>query len=294
MKIKSPAIELLHEFFDELKTRGLPLPEFTNSEEIIVFSDYSGERSDDKHYSYSFYIVDRDSTLDAAMAILELRKRESEWNDNSFIEYKKLNKDKVRRRILPQFLRIFDNYEGLVITVLIEKTSPNYFMSVSEVEAQSIDKLGLGSWKTEILRKSSNILSILAFLAKRFLNEKRMLTWYSDRDDIFGANQSKSGKTLDMFSQFLYVFEADIKGRAFRYVSDKHTIINSDFLSIADLSAGAVLDYYQVSYKGGEIKEWTKQIIGWMAFNNSRLKKLMIVGREEGDQKQLISLRNYG
>jgi hypothetical protein len=293
MKIKIPSIELLEDFFGQLKTRGLILPEFKGSEGIIIFSDYSGERSYDKHYSYSFYIVDESSAANACGEILNLRKSEPEWKDKSFIEYKKLRKDKVRTRILPKFLRIFDMFEGLVITIIIDKDSPDYFIKVYDEEAKAMEKLGYGAWKTEILTKSSNILSILAFLTKRFLNEERSLTWYSDRDDIFGANQLKRNETLDMFSQFLQIFEADIKGKSFNFISDKHTLPDSDFLSIVDLSAGAVLDYYQVSYQEGEIKDWTKQIIGWMSLNSTKLKKLMIIGKEEGNNKQLISIKTY-
>lgn len=293
MKLKSTSIELFTEFFNNLKKSGLNLPEFISTKEIIIFSDYSGERKEDRYNSYSFYLLDKSSALNACWDILKLREAEPEWKDNSFIEYKKLTKDKVRRRILPSFLRIFDQFEGIVITVLIEKKSPNYFMRVSDQDVRFIESRGLGSWTPDILRKSSNVLSILAFLIKRFLDDDKFFTWYSDRDDIFGADQLKRNNTLNLFSQFLRIYEAKIKGERFNYISDKHTLLDSDFLAIADLSAGAVLDYYQTTFSGGEIKDSTKQIIGWMSLNDTPLKKLMIVGKEEGGDKKLISIRNY-
>lgn len=290
MENSTPAIELLFEFFHKLETDGFLSPDFSNSKEIIIFSDYAGERKEDKYYSYSFYITDRDSTLNAVFDLLDLRKNEPEWKETSFIEYKKLKKDKVRRRILPEFLNLFDNYKGLIVTVLIEKTSPNYFMKVSGKEAEHLNNLGLGSWKPEILRKLSNILTIVAFLVKRFLDKNKDFYWYSDRDDIFGANQSKGDKTLNMFSLFLKTFKAEIKEKRFRFVSDKHRVPDSDFLSLTDLSAGAILDHYQKSQKGGELKGWTKQITKWMFSNDSNLKKVVLLGGEEGNQKILTPI----
>ncbi len=293
MKIKSATIELLNEFFDELEGRNFAFPNFLNSTEVVIFSDYAGERPEDEYYAYSFYLIDSATSIDATSQIMALRNKEPQWVNNSFIEYKNVSKDKVRKRILPYFLNIFDNLDGLVITFLIDKKSPNYFLKVSDHQAELIKQLGLGSWKTEILRKSANILSLLALLVKRFLNEETVFTWYSDRDDIFGAEQSKKSHTLDMLSKFLEIYEVNIKENRVRFISDKETILNSDFLSVADLSAAAVLEYYQVGYQNGEMKDTTKTIIAWLSSNKTRLKKLMIVGEENGNNKQITALRNY-
>jgi hypothetical protein len=162
-------------------------------------------------------------------------------------------------------------------------------MKITNNDVRQIDDHGLGTWKIQLLRKISNILTIMALLTKRLLNENIALTWYSDRDDIFGANQSKRAKTLDILSQFLHVFEVKIKDKNFRYVSDKHTLIHSDFLSISDLSAGAVLDYYQMS-QDRSLKYWTKQIVSWMSDKNTKLKKLMIVGEKDGEVIKLYDI----
>jgi len=291
--IKSTSIELLNEFFDELKTRNFLFPDFTNDNEVIIFSDYSGERPEDKYYSYSFYLIDSTSALGAAANIMDLRKREPLWKNDSFIEYKKLNRSKMKQRILPHFLNIFDQIKGLVLTVFVDKTAPNYFLKVSDDEAKKIKDFGGGDWKTEILRKKGNIFSLLAFLVKRFLSEQTKLTWYSDRDPIFGTGQIKKDYTLDLLSKFLTAYEVSINGREYRYVSDKGTLLNSDFLAVADLSAAAVLEYYQHGYQNREIKETTKTTIAWMSNNQRPLKKLMIIGTEDNRRKKLITLKNY-
>jgi hypothetical protein len=103
MKRKAALLDLFDKYFNEVETRGISMPKFRHATEVIIFSDYSGERKEDNYFSYSFYIVEFRSILNATDEIFNLRNKESEWKDNSFIEYKKLNKDKVRRRILPQF-----------------------------------------------------------------------------------------------------------------------------------------------------------------------------------------------
>lgn len=290
MRIQITGIDLLREFFQSLKSKGFELPSFQRSSEVIVFSDYAGERNEDSYKSYSFLILDKLSSLEVCHKIIELRETEREWKDGSFIEYKKMG-DKVRSRILPRFLKIFDDVEGMILTVLIDKKSPHYFTRVTHKEAKKIEELGLGRWKVHILRKISDVLSILSFLEKYFLDEKTSIIWYSDRDDIFGAHQTKSVETLEMLSKFRQVFEA--KQKPLKYIFDNHLILNSDFLAVADLACGGVLEYYQRTQKKVPLKESTEQIMGWLSSNNSKLKKFMLVGQVEESNKQLIAMINY-
>lgn len=294
MKFKSTSIELLNDFFDDLNRKGFQFPDFTNEKEIIIFSDYSGDRTEDNYYAYAYYIVDSSAMLDAAGHIMAFRHKNPGLRDTSFIEYKKLNRSPLRQKLLPHFLGIFDQIKGLVITILVDKKAPDYFFKVNDEQAKKIYELGGGQWKPEILRKQSNIFSLLAFLVKRFLDSRATFTWYSDRDPIFGSNQITKALTLELLSKFLAAYEVNMNGLQYRFISDNGTPLNSDFLAISDLAAGSILEYYQYGYQNQNLKETTKTVIGWMANNNMPLKKLMMIGGEENNNKKLTTLDNYG
>jgi len=41
------------------------------------------------------------------------------------------------------------------------------------------------------------------------------------------------------------------------------------------------------------MKDYKKEIMGWMNLNSTKLKKLMVIGQEADNKKQLILLNNY-
>lgn len=292
MLFKFPSIDLLDEVLTSLESRGVQLPRFEKSEHVLIFSDYSGERKNDRYSSYSFYVIGEESVKAAIPEIANLRASEIEWHPGSFMEFKKINGDNVRKRILPRFLSIFDHYEGIVLTVLIDKNAPDYFMIVNHAQEKFMYEKGYGDFKVPIRRKCANVLSVLSFLIGRFLTHAKKITWYSDRDDIFGANQSQKNETMKTFQRFLEVFDVSDQ-KEFQFTFDEHTSPGSDFLCAADLSAGALLDYYQLGYAGLDLRDWTKQIIGWMAKSDTNLKKLMFIGTEEADKRKLILINNH-
>lgn len=287
-----PSIELILETFSKLEKKGFQFPVFENSDEIIIFSDYSGEHGKiPKYFSYSFFLLPKSQLEKTIERINVIRNEEDHWNDNSFIEYKKIgeNGDKVRKRILPRFLRAIDKSDGLIITFLLDKNSPDYFFKYSSDNNYSEN--GLDFLKPEILRKAGNILSIIASLSKKFALKNRGIFWYSDRDDIFGGNQKSSSKTIDMLKQLFNYLDINLDSIGFDY--DKHKRPFSDLIAVADLSAGGVLEYYQNAYQGLDIKDTSKQLIGWMMENKSNLKKLMLICREDNENKYLEAIKNY-
>ncbi|MBK6266649.1 hypothetical protein JKA74_16505 [Marivirga sp. S37H4] len=290
--MKFPSIELILETFLELEKRGFQFPVFRDSDEIIIFSDYSGEQGKTSKYtSYSFYILPKSQLKKTIEGINVIRKEEEHWIDNSFIEYKKIgeNGDKVRKRILPRFLRTIDKSEGLIVTFLLNKNSPDYFFRHSS--NQNYSDNGLNFLKPDVLRKTGNILSIISAISKKFIPQNCSLFWYSDRDDIFGGNQKNTSQTLDILLQLFNYLDINLTSIKFDY--DKNEGPLSDLMAVADLSAGGVLEYYQNVYQGSNIKESSKQLIGWMNENNSNLKKLMLIGREDEKNKYLETIRNY-
>ena len=87
MKIKSTSIELWDGFFDGLETKGFNLPKFSDTDEIMIFSDYAGERSDDKFFAYSFYVIDKLTFTRAVADLTRLRKSEPAWKSNMWFMY---------------------------------------------------------------------------------------------------------------------------------------------------------------------------------------------------------------
>lgn len=293
MIIESNAIEMLNEHFDELEQKGIVLPNFNNSSEIIIISDYSGERREDTFNAYSFLVLDKASYLKVIPAIQKLRAQEPEWKDNSFMEYKKIKRDRVRLRVLKDFIRLIDDVNGLLFNVLLDKESFDFFQKVTDEDLKEMKEKKYGEWKKHIFQKSINILYIISFLMKRFSSEKNHLTWYSDKDDIFGANQAQVENTLDILSVFLNKFEVKSKDNTVTFFSDSDMSPDSDFMSIVDLSAGSLLEYHQNSHENFDnYSEITKTTYLWTFLNFYRLKKISIICKVDSENKTLVGLES--
>jgi hypothetical protein len=279
---------LLDNCFSNLQENGIILPDFSNSKRVVCFTDFAGERAEDSHYSYSFMLIDDNEMNKAVERIFMLRNQEKEWKENSLIEFKKLKKDKVRQRLLPQFLQLFDDSKALLIIFLIEKDSPHYFFQQKSETSSVLNELGYGNWKPSIIRKFNDILAIQAYLIKRFLNKETHYTWYSDRDDIFGAMGKYKIGLMDLVATYFEKYGVELKDNTFSYIFDQETSLDSDFLSIPDLAGAAVLEC--IEKQKGDIKKlkiWTGQILKWITNPESQFKKIVLVGYQRDNEKFL-------
>lgn len=189
MKTKYPEfipLQLFEDFFNGRKNDAFKLPTFQPTDEIIIISDYCGDRPEDEYDVYSFYITNR-ATLELLVPeIIDFREKEPHLRSTSFIEFKELRKDRVRQRCLAKFLRLFDNKKGIVLTILTPKKSKTFFGNYENDFVKIIERNGWGKWRPHIIRKLTNISFLLVFIINEFVQSSNKLTWYSDRDPIFG------------------------------------------------------------------------------------------------------------
>ena len=106
-----------------LQNKKLEMPDFSAADSILSVSDYAGQdlkKIGAKYAKYqvlSFIILDWNNAGIWDLTRLAFRIKKLDFERN--MEYKKLNKDKVRFRLLDEFLNIFDSINGIVLTYLI-------------------------------------------------------------------------------------------------------------------------------------------------------------------------------
>ncbi len=284
-KEKFPAIIFaLDNQLEELyKQKKVFLPNFTNTKSIAVFTDYSGEHSDSKFITYSFLISEYDSLGMYDKAIRKIRTQYKLDNPYKEIAFKDLHYGPLKRA-LREILRGADFLiNGLLFTFIVDKNAITIFAGNTKkslIENHKIfERYKLNFWKPEVIEKLLRIIHIISYLCALLTFKDQKLFWMTDNDSIFqNENQTKYiGK----------VFEALIDhytGKHFLskigYATQFNKIGFMDFnifLSLSDLIAGSISDYYKntINEKKPKVSnDSVVKIIEWLCHDGLLLKKL--------------------
>jgi hypothetical protein len=267
-------------------------PDFSNAGSVFSVSDYSGENKEGYYQALSFLIVDWNNAglWEAARRALRSFKLDYERN----FEYKKLNKDKERRRLLNEFLHITETLEGLTLTYLIDKKIRYLFTERSPHTI--LFNSGFGDWKPHIAEKILRIIHLQAPIIYFLTNENHKFLWLTDRDAI-----TKDVKALGNIFQSIFNLYATHKFQSFGYAQpfkDKNKSID-DLLSVPDLVAASILEFHNrqkdmafEEKENFEIQEKANEILIWLSEKNTPLKKLVCI-IDKQDEALSISFREF-
>jgi len=287
-----PIANSLEETFNKLKKEGYQFPDFSSAETINCVTDYAGDRECDDHYVYSFIYYDYKKSAEFERLITDLRNKEPEWKDSSFIEYKKLTKDKVRRRLLPELLNIANTLQGIIIVFYVDKKIKSFFAEKQGQVSNTLKVAGFGDWKPQIAEKLLEVLLIQSFFTSKFVSTKHKYFWYSDRDAINDEGRSRIafvGKLLGHFLDSFEVYPA-FTGYGTNLEDDNYF---GDVMSIADLCSGATLEFYEEQIDADLVKVSSNEVLEWFAVDSPNLKKINLRLRLNDDGTQTLSIIEY-
>jgi hypothetical protein len=282
-----PILKSLDETVQNIITRGNVIPDLSESESIFCFSDYAGDRQSDQNNVYSFLFFDYKQSAEFKAKSEALRTKESQWRHHSFIEYKKIPGDKIRARILPEFLQIADTLKGVLIVIYVDKEIDSIFESKGQIELAKILKdEGFGEWKSPIAEKLCQVLLFQSYFASKLVHDKQKYFWYSDRDAINDEGNARIeyvGKLLGRFLDLLETYP-NLTGYATNLEKDGPDNYFGDILSIPDLVSGATLEYFEEQFGKDRVKGTTDEILQWFSQPSMSLQKIHIRLRRDGDK----------
>lgn len=242
---------------------------FRNKEQLYIISDYSGDRKEDNFNVHSFLITD-DIEISQHTFRMEKFRQAEDVPTNSFFDYKKIWRDKKTMRLLPKYLKLVDEIDGLLLVFLIDKKLNVEWYKYELIKI--FEDKGLGKWKPHILRKLIETSSILSFICSKVVSKYRRIYWLTDEDARIGYNNHQRDGFKRIIKAFFKYFkitygleifsQADSESDEFRY--------DRDMKSIVDLSAGSLLD---VIDKPEKVRPVSLDYLKWFSTEPGKLVK---------------------
>jgi len=185
--------------------------------------------------------------------------------------------------VADEFLRAADRMRGLVLTVAID--SRIKFMSADRQPEDNV------LWKPRIYDRAIRYSNFVGLLVSGLSREGQEVGWCTDRDEI-AANRPQQERLAQVAKDVMFPYLAHRMGKlVVKDNSNEPDMVWSDFLSVADLSAGAfakVLDNHRdrVVAAGQTVMERflmddvdpkARQVLNWYAEKGKPLRKLFML-----------------
>lgn len=270
--------------------KELLLPNIQDKNETIaVFSDYGGEHSSSKFYTYSFLVVAYSQLHLFNKKMNELRGEYGLNDPFKEIAFKRLDHGPSFRFLEPYLLTAQNLINGLVLTVVVEKDIDSLFfdgkLNSSKVLEEALAKIGMSYLKPAVAEKLFRITHYLSFLITLLSKEGQKIFWMTDNDAI-AANTERFEDALSFFCRVLGHYSQKryaLVGGAVPFKEKDSSFL--DLLSIPDLVGGAVENYMTNKARGGEgefsIKPGSEVILKWLANQGISLKKHTMIIRKD-------------
>lgn len=269
----------------------LLLPNLKQSKTFSVFSDYGGEHNESPYFTYSFLFNEYDSM---GMFSKEMQQIREKFGLNSKeISFKDLNYGPINRA-LPAILKASDYLvNGVLFTLIVDKRVQTLFGNNPHETKREIIRIlkenGINNWHPKISEKMLRIIHLISYFSKLLSLKGQKFFWMTDRDAIIENRLKSDGlsKVMQGLMQY-YLGDNYFSLIGYAHSFDEQNILDfSAFLSLSDLVAGSVCDYYLHSQKYGEPsigKEQVNTILEWLCHDGLLLKKLnCIISVNEDD-----------
>jgi hypothetical protein len=175
--------------------KALLLPNFEDTETVAIFSDYSGESSKSRYYTYTFTFADYNTLGHFRDGIKAVRKKHELDSPLKKISFKDLDYGPIKRS-LEEYLYFANNFvNGLIFTLIVDKKIISLSGQNSKEGLDRISKAlkdnAFGSWKGAVAEKQQRIVQIIAYFCKLLIGKDKKIFWMTDHDCIV-ANEEKA------------------------------------------------------------------------------------------------------
>ena len=251
---------------------------------IGIFSDYGGEHRESRFNTYSVLAFGWNHAYPVLDHILEIRNKHA-VPESREMSFKRLGNGPLAR-CLPEYLNACDTIAGLLCTVAVHKSIPSVIGTNESTPITSmLEQYGFGKRKPKVAEKLLRVMHIAAYLTAWLSGENQNVFWMSDDDEIV-PNPERTQQSMNLFQSILQIYTHHELGQI-HYT--KPSLIQGpgrllDFLSVADLAAGAVESYLssEDATSNHKPKPAVENILGWLGRPGIGLKKHTIVIRPDG------------
>lgn len=276
-----PWVKTLDKIMQDIK-----LPEF-NGPLMYLASDSSGYEKTSNYLATSFVVVDLFNSHEWETKRRNIR--QTLLPNNRRMSFKGLN-DSHRRNALIPFLDAANYIDGLLINFILNKKVKG-LVTYEGVFDKWKSRLGLKwKWSEKQFKKMVETAHFAAILIGALGKDEQEICWISDQDEIF-ANPIKSQDVATMLSGLGNIYIQHSPGKLGVGTSeiDPGDRAEEDFVAIADLAAGALVDFVNNCSKNPNWNTNNKMIItennkvksdhitSWLSKTDLRLKKVNIV-----------------
>lgn len=266
-----------------VQDNDLFLPDFRNSNEILIFSDYGGEHKESRFTSYSFLITTPFDVQGMFPYIERLRQKYS--TIGRVMNYKNL-RDKLRLQALPEYLHHYNYLNGIMLNVIVDKHNLTSIFMQNGFDLNSEELKDFEGYKKGVFEKTIRIIHFLSLLINGICAPDQDIYWITDDDEII-ANDKILSKMSSIFRDIIrnYVdFQlGELVISPLSLNEDPHKIIE-EFCGIPDLAAGVLpnlqdhlADYTSTFEKNqfvlyeGKLSQKDSILGGWLSENNNKL-----------------------
>jgi hypothetical protein len=249
---------------------------------VGIFSDYGGEDSTSRFFTYSFLVCAFGSLHPFKHQMASLRAKSGIGGKE--IAFKDFRWGPLRR-MLPAYLRLCDGYiSGLLFTLVVDKTIPSLFgPGDNETTRRMNDALrdtGYGSAAPRVGEKLFRILHCIAFLVALLGHPGQKIFWMTDQDAIRETLEQHS-KLLGILNRVLPLYT----NKAFSFLGGARPFTPKafeylDLLSLADIAAGTIAQTLtsidKLGKENAQIKDGGDQVLRWLCHNSITLKKFVM------------------
>ena len=276
-----------HSFRQKLGRKKLLLPELRNdgNESIVVYSDYGGESSDSLYQTYSFLVCGWNHSFAFPEGMVDLRKKHSLGEKE--ISFKDLRYGPIKRSLDEYLTLLHNTVPGILVTVVVDKKIKSFFgEKIPTYVFEELDSVGLNQWKPQVTEKVMRITHLVAYLIALLSKTGQKLLWVTDHDSI-AANSDTHNKLADLLGSVLTLYTTN-KYPVIGYATpfENRNLAQLDFLSCADMAAGAVEHYFTHRAKTPDnlkIKPEADKILEWLGINGIALKKHTVIIEKNED-----------
>jgi len=264
--------------------KKLLLPELRNHDEALaVFSDYSGEHKDSKYYTYTFFATAHGVLFWFAEQMEALRRQHFQAKYDKEISYKDIQWGGIKRS-LKDYLRLADRVPGLLLTVVVDKRIKSFFSDDSKMVGKTLINAGFGEWKPSVAEKLLRITHLMAYIIALLSKDGQKIFWMTDHDSIAECDNMHASKIVSSLLPDYGRKEHGLFGFATPFA--ERSLMHLDALSITDLAAGAIQNYFtQDEVTSGKflVRNEDADITDWLGYQ-SFLKKHCVMFRYADDE----------
>lgn len=152
-------------------------------------------------------------------------------------------KDRVRLDVMPRLLSAADTISGLLLVVLIHKSVGRLFTPSVDVSFLDEQLKPIATWPPSTLERALCACNFVSLLLAGLSRSGQHVLWITDADDMV-ANELRHRQFVHLFGAVSSSYLDHDLGhlRIGTTASDTGKRDVEDFVSIADLAAGAVCD----------------------------------------------------